>query len=177
LKALIRGHLSYCALLSQLHQGLVHSDANQPGHRTAAKRAGIFPHWLCGELEPHRQRRLSPFSQHPRRSRHRRGRAAEPLNELTAPHGVHFVAGNPEQFGDDSKYLRAIEAAGVRVLSNEKVEVAGLQIIGVPYRNATQEGRVASALHGIHLDRDRAGADQHLPQLQQSREASRPGVR
>jgi predicted MPP superfamily phosphohydrolase len=84
------------------------------------------------------------------------GRAAAPLNQLTAPQGVYFVAGNHEQFGDDSKYLRAIAAAGVRVLSNEKVEVDGLQIIGVPYRNATQGGHLASALHGIRLDRDRA---------------------
>jgi predicted MPP superfamily phosphohydrolase len=84
------------------------------------------------------------------------GRAAEPLNKLTAPHGVYFVAGNHEQFGDDSKYLRAITAAGVRVLSNEKVEVDGLQIIGVPYRNATQDGHLESVLHGIRLDRDRA---------------------
>jgi predicted MPP superfamily phosphohydrolase len=69
---------------------------------------------------------------------------------------VYFVAGNHEQFGDDSKYLRAIEAAGVRVLSNEKVEADGLQIIGVPYRNATQDGRLASVLQRIGVDRDRA---------------------
>src|SRR2546422_9805283 len=69
------------------------------------------------------------------------GRAAEPLSELTAPQGVYFVAGNHEQFGDGSQYLRAIAAAGVRVLSNEKVEVDGLQIIGVPYRNAAHDGR------------------------------------
>ncbi len=62
------------------------------------------------------------------------GRAAQPLNKLIAPHGVFFVAGNHEQFGDDSKYLQAIASAGVRVLSNEKVEVDGLQIVGVPYR-------------------------------------------
>ena len=84
------------------------------------------------------------------------GRAAEPLNKLTAPHGVYFVAGNHEQFGDDSKYLNAITAAGVRVLSNEKLEVDGLQIIGVPYRNATQHRQFASVLRGIRLDRDRA---------------------
>jgi uncharacterized protein len=84
------------------------------------------------------------------------GRAAEPLSELTAPHGVYFVAGNHEQFGDDSKYLKAITAAGVRVLSNEKVEVDGLQIIGVPYRNATQHGHLASVLDDVRLDRDRA---------------------
>jgi predicted MPP superfamily phosphohydrolase len=84
------------------------------------------------------------------------GRAAEPLNKLKAPHGVYFVAGNHEQFGDDSKYLNAITAAGVRVLSNEKVEVDGLQIVGVPYRNAAQDGHLASVLHGARLDRDRA---------------------
>jgi predicted MPP superfamily phosphohydrolase len=84
------------------------------------------------------------------------GRAAEPLNQLVAPKGVYFVAGNHEQFGDDSKYLRAIAAAGVRVLSDEKVEVDGLQIIGVPYRNAVQNRRFASVLHAIRVDRDRA---------------------
>lgn len=84
------------------------------------------------------------------------GRAAEPLNKLTAPHGVYFVAGNHEQFGDDSKYLRAVSAAGVRVLSNEKVEADGLQIIGVPYRNATQDGHLASVLKDVGLDRNRA---------------------
>ena len=66
--------------------------------------------------------------------------AAEPLNELAAPHGVYFVAGNHEQFGDDSKYLHAIAASGVRVLSNEKVEVDGLQIVGVPYGTRRRTG-------------------------------------
>lgn len=83
-------------------------------------------------------------------------RAAEPLNALTAPQGVYFVAGNHEQFGDDSKYLRAVAAAGVRVLSNEKVEAEGLQIIGVPYRHAVHDGHFASVLAGIGVDRDRA---------------------
>jgi hypothetical protein len=31
-----------------------------------------------------------------------------------------------------------------------------LQIIGVSYRNATQHGHLASALDGVHLDRNRA---------------------
>jgi uncharacterized protein len=83
-------------------------------------------------------------------------RAAEPLKELAAPQGVYFVAGNHEQFGDDSKYLNAVAAAGVRVLSNEKVEVDGLQIVGVPYRNAAHQSRFAAVLHAIGLDRDRA---------------------
>jgi len=82
--------------------------------------------------------------------------AAEPLSQLTAPHGVYFVAGNHEQFGDDTKYLQAVEAAGVRVLRNEKVEAAGLQIIGVPYLHATHTEHLASVLRGIGVDRERA---------------------
>jgi len=83
-------------------------------------------------------------------------RAAEPLSRLTAPHGVYFVAGNHEQFGDDSKYLHAVESAGVRVLQNEKVEADGLQIIGVPYRHASHGAHFASVLKGVDLDRERA---------------------
>jgi uncharacterized protein len=80
--------------------------------------------------------------------------AAQPLSKLTAPHGVYFVAGNHEQFGDDSKYLGAVKAA--RVLNNEKVEADGLQIVGVPYRNATRGEHLAAALQKIGIDRNRA---------------------
>jgi predicted MPP superfamily phosphohydrolase len=82
--------------------------------------------------------------------------AAAPLSKLTAPQGVYFVAGNHEQFGEDSKYLHAVKAAGVRVLHNEKVEADGLQIVGVPYRNATRGEHLASALESVKIDRDRA---------------------
>ena len=100
-------------------------------------------------------------------------RAAEPLSKLSAPHGVYFVAGNHEQFGDDSKYLQAVAAAGVRVLSNEKVEADGLQIIGVPYRNAAQDGHLASVLHRVGVDRNRASILlTHAPDRPQVAEAA-----
>src|ERR1700676_2374494 len=83
-------------------------------------------------------------------------RAAEPLRGLQAPLGAYFVAGNHEQFGDDTKYLRAISEAGVRVLNNEKVEADGLQIVGVPYRHATHDEHFRSVLEGIGVDRERA---------------------
>ncbi len=82
--------------------------------------------------------------------------AAAPLSKLTAPHGVYFVAGNHEQFGDDSKYLNAVTAAGVRVLHNERIEMEGLQVVGVPYRSATSNGDLASVLRAVPLDRNRA---------------------
>ena len=82
--------------------------------------------------------------------------AAAPLSKIAAPQGVYFVAGNHEQFGDDNKFLQAISSAGVRVLTNEKVDVDGLQIIGVPYRSATRAGHLASALKSIGPDPHRA---------------------
>ncbi len=82
-------------------------------------------------------------------------RAAEPLKQLTAPHGVYFVAGNHEQFRNDSQYLQAITDAGVRVLTSEVVDADGLQIIGVPYNQATRTG-LPSILRGLRLNRDRA---------------------
>lgn len=84
------------------------------------------------------------------------GQAAEPLNDLIAPFGVYFVAGNHEQFGDDSKYLDAIAAAGVRVLSSEKLEVDGLQVLGVSYRDGSQDSQLASILRGLRVNAGRA---------------------
>ncbi len=83
-------------------------------------------------------------------------KAAEPLRDLRAPQGTYFVAGNHEQFGDDSRYLRAVSDAGVRVLHNEKVEADQLQIVGVPYNHATQDEHLRSVLRNIGVDRNRA---------------------
>lgn len=83
-------------------------------------------------------------------------RAAEPLRELTAPKGVYFVAGNHEQFDDDAKYLNAVEKAGVRVLRRERVDVEGLQIVGVSYRDASNRAVLASTLRSLEIDRNRA---------------------
>jgi predicted MPP superfamily phosphohydrolase len=83
-------------------------------------------------------------------------KAAEPLRELRAPQGTYFVAGNHEQFGDDSRYLQAVSNAGVRVLHNEKVEADQLQIVGVPYNHASQGEHFQSVLRQVGVDRNRA---------------------
>jgi len=83
-------------------------------------------------------------------------RAAEPLKELVAPQGVYFVAGNHEQFRKDGKFLEAVAATGVRVLNDEKVEVEGLQIIGVSYNNAVHRNRFGSLLNAVGIDQGRA---------------------
>jgi uncharacterized protein len=83
-------------------------------------------------------------------------RAAAPLRELKPPLGVFFVEGNHEEFTDPDKYLRAIRGTGVRVLDNEKANVDGLQLVGVPYRHAARAEYFRSVLEAIGVDRTQA---------------------
>jgi predicted MPP superfamily phosphohydrolase len=81
---------------------------------------------------------------------------AEPLRGLSAPHGAYFIAGNHEEFGDHTKYLEAVGAAGVRVLNNEKVTLDGLQVVGVHYRDAVHAEHLRAILQSARLDRKSA---------------------
>jgi uncharacterized protein len=82
--------------------------------------------------------------------------AAEPLRELTAPLGAYFVTGNHEGIRDREVYLRAVAATGVRVLNNERVDVDGLQLVGVHYRESVNPEVYAAVLAGAGIDRGRA---------------------
>jgi predicted MPP superfamily phosphohydrolase len=82
-------------------------------------------------------------------------RLAEPLSGLKPPLGSFFVEGNHEEFSDSAKYLKAVAAAGVRVLVNELVAVDGLQILGVTYRDATHGEHFRKILRATGFDRSR----------------------
>jgi uncharacterized protein len=81
---------------------------------------------------------------------------AEPWSALSAPHGAVFVTGNHEEFTGRGKYLEAVSKAGVRVLNNEKIELDGLQIVGVHYRETTDPGHFRTILRGAGISADRA---------------------
>jgi len=70
--------------------------------------------------------------------------------------GVYYIAGNHEEFYRNAEYLPPLLRAGIRVLNNEKVEVDGLQLIGVHYRDAVNADQYRSILRGMQLDRRRA---------------------
>lgn len=82
-------------------------------------------------------------------------RLAEPLSALKPGRGSFFVEGNHEEFSNTAKYLKAVAAAGVRVLVNEVVVVDGLQILGVTYRDATHGEHFRKILRSIGFDRTR----------------------
>ena len=58
---------------------------------------------------------------------------AQPWSALSVRFGALFVTGNHEEFSNRAGYLHAVASAGVRVLNDEKIELDGLQIIGIHY--------------------------------------------
>jgi len=78
-----------------------------------------------------------------------------PWKALSAPAGVYFVTGNHEEFADRARYLDAVERAGIRVLNNEKVEINGLQLVGVHNAELHDPPLFRALLQGAKLDRNR----------------------
>jgi uncharacterized protein len=79
--------------------------------------------------------------------------------------GVYYVTGNHEEFSDRTKYLRAIEGAGIRVLRNEKVSLDGLQIVGVLYGEGSERESLRKTLAQIKVDRHKPSILlSHVPQ-------------
>jgi uncharacterized protein len=81
---------------------------------------------------------------------------AESWSALSVPHGALFIIGNHEEFTGRGKYLEAVSKAGVRVVNNEKIELDGLQIVGVHYRETTDPGHFRAILRGAAIDPDKA---------------------
>ncbi len=76
----------------------------------------------------------------------------EPFSRISPRFGTYFITGNHEEFGDNTRYLEAIRRAGIRVLYNDKVDLDGLQIIGVDYRESREENRFRRILEEIDID-------------------------
>jgi len=81
---------------------------------------------------------------------------ASPLARLNARFGAFFVTGNHEEFTNADRYIEALSNAGVRVLQNEKLDVEGLQIVGIPYHQMGRPENFSAALRDIRIDPARA---------------------
>jgi hypothetical protein len=79
-------------------------------------------------------------------------KAIEPFSNLSAPYGSYFVTGNHEEFSDRTPYLKAVRRAGIHVLHNEKIELDGLQIIGVDYRDTRSEKDFRAVLRRMEIN-------------------------
>lgn len=70
--------------------------------------------------------------------------------------GVFAIPGNHEEFYRYTEYLAPLVRAGVHFLHNEKVEVEGLQLVGVNYSDAGHPENYRAVLRHAQLDKERA---------------------
>ena len=76
-------------------------------------------------------------------------------SKLSVPRGAYFVTGNHEEFTSRDKFVDAIERTGIRVLNNEKVDLDGLQIVGVHDGEAGDPQTLRAVLQSTQLDDQR----------------------
>ena len=81
---------------------------------------------------------------------------AEPLRALAPPFGTYFSTGNHDEFGDTKRYIDVLNRVGIRVLSNERVTIDGLDIVGVNYGDSGYPIRLRAILDSLGLVRGRA---------------------
>jgi predicted MPP superfamily phosphohydrolase len=79
-----------------------------------------------------------------------------PWKKADAPAGIYYVTGNHEEFTDRAKFIGAVQRTGIRVLNNEKVDVHGLQIVGVHDGEAGEPQQFRARLRQAALDGGRA---------------------
>jgi uncharacterized protein len=100
-------------------------------------------------------------------------RMIAPFRDFAPPLGIYFSTGNHEEFHDTVDYLKAIGRAGIRILTNERVTVDGLHILGIPYHESTYPIRARATLESLSPGTEEASillnhAPVRLPIVEQS---------
>ena len=86
-----------------------------------------------------------------------------PLKDLKVP--AYFVTGNHETYADEEKMINILKRNSVRVLDNEIVETHGIQLVGLRYMNADDDGE------GLHASGGNQTISSVLPSLNISDDA------
>ena len=80
-------------------------------------------------------------------------KSLEPLRSLKPEHGVYYVTGNHEYYmPDPTRTINNIRATGVRILNNEKIDIDGVDIVGVDFKDANKGETLAKILDGLNID-------------------------
>lgn len=78
-----------------------------------------------------------------------------PFRDLHPNLGIYFITGNHEEFRDNKVYLDAVKNIGFHVLSNEMVEIDGLQLIGVDDRDSKSADKMNIILSSLNIDKNK----------------------
>jgi predicted MPP superfamily phosphohydrolase len=78
-----------------------------------------------------------------------------PFRDLHPNLGTYFITGNHEEFRDNKVYIDAVKNIGFRVLSNEMVNIDGLQLIGVDDRDSKSADKMNIILSSLNIDKNK----------------------
>jgi predicted MPP superfamily phosphohydrolase len=79
-----------------------------------------------------------------------------PFRDLHAPKGVYFISGNHEFYVRNFETaFEAIRRTGIRILNNEKIDIDGVEIVGVDYLAVHKKEDFAATLAKIGIDRSK----------------------
>lgn len=97
------------------------------------------------------------------------GELAAEFKDINAPAGVYFSSGNHEMFAGYGQTEAALSGAGIHILEDQKVEINGLQIAGLAYKEETDE-TVSQRIKLLGLNPDRPSillkhVPDHLPPI------------
>ncbi len=84
------------------------------------------------------------------------GTVAPNLIDLISPfkrfaNKTYFVTGNHEQFGHGQEFLEAVKSTGINLLLDKKIEIDGVQIIGIDYRTGSNPEHLKNLLNNLKI--------------------------
>ncbi len=81
---------------------------------------------------------------------------ASPFKSLSVPRGTYFISGNHEYYlRDHEAAFKSIRESGIRILENEKVDLHGIDVVGVDYKAVRRAEDFKKILGEIGIDRKR----------------------
>jgi predicted MPP superfamily phosphohydrolase len=75
-----------------------------------------------------------------------------PFKDVHAPLGTYFISGNHEYIRDTEVFFNAIRNAGMRILKNEKIDLRGIQLVGVDFNDVDKKEHFDEILDGARID-------------------------
>jgi predicted MPP superfamily phosphohydrolase len=79
-------------------------------------------------------------------------RLIAPFKDIQAPLGAYFISGNHEYIRDSELFFEAIRNVGMRILKNEKIDLRGIQLVGVDFNDADKKEPFDAILGRMNID-------------------------
>jgi predicted MPP superfamily phosphohydrolase len=76
-----------------------------------------------------------------------------PFGDLHPPQGMYFATGNHEYIEDTDILLKEIKEVGIRILDNQAVDVKGISVAGVDWKNSYKKEEFEKVMADMRIDR------------------------